>query len=132
MQYLIDTDFIISLNFLTESTHDQAMRLSEKYLIDQESSYSDLVLMEYITVVSKKYSQQAAIALAKKLRANPQGTVSLSDSQKSQTWELFEQQTTNGTSLIDCSNLVLAKTYGCQIMSFDKFYCQFDLLTAVD
>ena len=131
MQYLIDTDFLISLHFSTESTHDKAVALAEKFLINQESSYSDLVLMECITVVSRKYSQRSAVTLAKKLRANPQGTLSVSDRQKSQTWELFEQQTAIGASLIDCSNVVLAKIYGCQIMSFDQFYQKFNVLALV-
>ena len=126
--YILDTDFIIALYFPLESTHKRAVVLAEKYLTNQESILTDPVLFELATVISRKYSQTQAIQALETLKKAPNGTLALSKEDVTNTWKLFGQQKKRGTSVVDCSNIVIARKLKCNIISFDAFYKDFNLL----
>ena len=125
MKYLIDTDFLIALHFPGEVKHRQANEIAAERLLTAESAYSHLVLQECATVISRKYSQRAARQVSSILRENSNGVLFVSKQQMLEVWQLFDQQQGAKTSYIDCSNVVLARQLGCQIVSFDQFYQQF-------
>lgn len=125
MQYLLDTDFLISLYFNSEVKHQQAVKIASDLVFDAHSGYTSLVLQECATVISRKYSQAVAIQISRILRENTNGVLFVSQSQMQEAWNLFEEQQDAKTSFIDCSNVVIARQLGCQILSFDKFYQQF-------
>lgn len=131
-RYLLDTDFLIALHFANEATHKKAKRFAQRHLIDARSSYTNLVLQECATVISRKYTQQAAINFTTVLRQNSNGILFVDQRQMNTTWQLFDQQHQEKTSFIDCSNVVVARQLECRIVSLDKFYSQFsDVFTVL-
>ncbi|HNQ17271.1 MAG TPA: PIN domain-containing protein [Candidatus Woesebacteria bacterium] len=128
--FVLDTDFIIALRFPQESTHQRAVTYAKKYLKESESFVTDLVQVELANVISRKYSQEQAIQAIRMIQKAPNGTLYLDKENISSSWELFFQQKKRGMSVVDCSNTIVAKKLGFQIVSFDTFYREFDLLVA--
>ena len=125
--FILDTDFVIALRFPLESTHKRAVTWAKKFLQESESFITDLVQIECANVISRKYSQDQAIEAIRTLRRAPNSTLYLDKDDIEKSWELFVLQKKRGTSVVDCSNVVVAKKLGCQIVSFDTFYREFDL-----
>lgn len=123
--FLMDTDFIIALTFPGESTHKKAKKIAEKYFHDQDVFYLDLVLQECATVISRKYSQEDAVAVSKKLKTSASSILKPSIKNLEDIWVLFYKQKKKNISFIDCANVVLAKRNGLKLLSFDGFYKQF-------
>lgn len=128
--FVLDTDFIISLRFPQESTHQRAVVYAQKHLTKSESFVTDLVQIECANVISRKYSQDQAVQAIRMIQKAPNGTLYLDKENISSSWELFFQQKKRGMSVVDCSNIIVAKKLGFQIVSFDTFYREFDLLVA--
>ncbi|NCN87310.1 MAG: hypothetical protein COZ34_02140 [Candidatus Pacebacteria bacterium CG_4_10_14_3_um_filter_34_15] len=123
---LLDTDFIISLSFSIESTHEQAKLLAKKYLSINNAYYLDLVLHEVATVVSKKHSHKKAVEICSVMRKNASSVLKLSPNDELKTWDFFNSQKNKNISFVDCANVVIAKKLGLKILSFDKFYDKFE------
>lgn len=128
--FVLDTDFIIALRFPQESTHQRAVSYAKKYLKESESFVTDLIQVELANVISRKYSQEQAIQAIRMIQKAPNGTLYLDKEDNNNSWEIFFQQNKRGTSVVDCSNVVIAKKLGFKIVSFDTFYREFDLLVS--
>lgn len=123
--FLLDTDFLIALTFPGESTHEKAKKLAEKYFEKQDIFYLDLVVQEFATVISRKYSQKEAIKTTQPLRVNSDSIIVLSSEEFALVWKLFDVQKNKKISFIDCANVVCAKSRGLKLLSFDTFYKKF-------
>ncbi|HOZ02996.1 MAG TPA: PIN domain-containing protein [Candidatus Woesebacteria bacterium] len=123
--YLLDTDFIIASRFPQESTHPRAKILGNEIYSTDDFLITELVLMEVATVISHKYSQSQAILAVQTLQKAGRATLRLDADDWKNTWSLFIQQQKRRTSVVDCSNTVLAQKLGAQVVSFDQFYQQF-------
>lgn len=129
--YLLDTDFIIASRFPQESTYHRARFLAEKIYSTDDFLITELVLMEVATVISYKYSQIQAIQAVQTLQKAGQAILQLDTDDWKNAWNLFFQQQKQRTSVVDCSNVILAQKLGAQIVSFDQFYRQFDGLLLI-
>jgi len=126
--YLLDTDFIIASRFPQESTHSRAVPLAKKVFSSSNYVITELVLMEVATVISHKYSQSQAVQAVQTLHKTGQSSLHLDTDDWQKTWSLFLQQKNRGTSVVDCSNVVIAQKLQCQVVSFDNFYQDFGVL----
>ncbi len=119
MAILFDSDFILSLLFEEESTHEAAKKTYSSLSVDDECVLP-YVHYELITVCSRKYGHAAAKQLhgfisTRLKRVNIEG---LEDN----IWKEFFSHQKKSISFIDCANLVVARKYGWKIASFDAFY----------
>lgn len=101
------------------------MSIADKVYNSQFVAVTEVVLMEVATVISHKYSQREAVETIAVLKGSGYTILSVDNAVLKNTWDLFKIQKNKGTSVIDCSNVVLARQLGCQIVSFDHFYQQF-------
>jgi predicted nucleic acid-binding protein len=119
--YLLDSDFLYSYFFENQSTHDQSIVIMD--LIVNDNLYvCNLVLQELASVLSHKETQSKSIQTIHSSRELGLSIINLSEIEESEIWELFDTQSKNKISFIDCTNLYLATKYNLKIASFDKFY----------
>jgi len=118
---LYDTDLIISAYFTDQSTHFKAKQVFSHSNFTQEFILN-ITLQETATTVSKKFSQNDAKNIVKDIKLTDVVVVFLSMDDENMVWREFYKNTKNGTSFVDCANLVMAKKLDCKIASFDKFY----------
>jgi predicted nucleic acid-binding protein len=119
--YLLDTDFLYACFFANQSTHKKAAQIMAN-IKDDKKYASNLVLHELAAVMSNKESQKESIEIIKACRILGLEIIFMNESNETEAWKLFESQTKNKTSFIDCANLYLATKYDLQIASFDSFY----------
>ena len=120
---LYDTDFLISLFIKTQSTHARAMQIFQ-HIKTYEPFILNLVKYELATVLSHKFSQQAALDILQELNTIALHSISLKPEDEKTAWQKFYKQQKKGTSFVDCANLVMAEKLHLQIASFDQFYPQ--------
>jgi predicted nucleic acid-binding protein len=125
---ILDTDFIYSLFFDGQSTHDLAVKLSSQFL-DSELILTNFVKFELATVLSKRESHQVAMSVIQDLtEIDNIRYYRLSEDDENQTYKLFCTFTTKNISFVDCSNLFLSQKSNFKIASFDKFYPKSNLV----
>jgi len=128
--YLLDTDFIIASRFPQESAYRLAKTLAKEIYSTNDFLITELVLMEVATVISHKYSQIQAIQAVQTLQEAGRTILQLEADDWKNTWNFFNRQQKQKTSVVDCSNIVLAHKLNAKVVSFDHFYEQFGV--AVD
>lgn len=116
---LCDSDFLISLQLETESTHLNALKIFEKY---NNFLVLDIIFWEIATVLSRKLTHQQAILTLNLLQKTFIDVVEFTKEDEIETFKLFESFDKKNISFFDCANLHLAKKNNWKIASFDKFY----------
>lgn len=121
---LVDSDAFISIRFLDQSTHAEALKIFHKLQKQKAELYClNLCIYETATVISHKYSQEKAIDFFNDLKITSPIVLNLDPVLEQRTWELFLSQTKKGTSFIDCANMTALSYYNFdKIFSFDQFY----------
>ena len=64
---IYDTDFIISLLFENQSTHQQAVSIQEQYKENSQFIVLDIITFDFATTVSRLYNQKLAIEVTQKV-----------------------------------------------------------------
>lgn len=119
---IYDTDFIISLLFEDQSTHQKAVSIHEQHKETSQFIILDIITFELATTVSRLYDQKIAIDVVKQIIEMADVVLELDSQDKQKIWKEFNSHGKKGTSYFDCANLVMAKKLDCAVASFDKFY----------
>lgn len=119
---IYDTDFIISLLFEDQSTHQQAVIIQEQQKEYSQFIVLDIITFELATTVSRLYNQKLAVEVTQKVLEMTDIVLELSFEDKQIIWSEFNSYSKKGISYFDCANLVMAKKLNYKIGSFDKFY----------
>jgi predicted nucleic acid-binding protein len=125
---ILDTDFVYSLFFEGQSTHNIAVRMSKLFL-DSELILTNFVKFELATVLSKRESHQVAMSVIEDLiDIDNVRYYRLTEDDEYQTYKLFCTYSRKNISFVDCSNLFISQKSNFKIASFDKFYPKPNLL----
>ena len=116
---LCDTDFLISLQLETESTHEEAMDIYEN---NDEFVVLNITFWEVATVLSRKLNQDQAIATLERIQEDFPNIINFNDKAEKEAFDLFKSFAKKNISFFDCACLVTAQKHGYKIASFDKFY----------
>jgi predicted nucleic acid-binding protein len=119
---LVDSDVFVGLLYEDDAHHERATELFAESQADEKvlvtTSY---VVAETATVLSHRSGQDAARAFLRLVKTIP--TLFITEDLHTESLEVFAQQAKRGTSVVDCSNIVVMRRFGIpHIFSFDKFY----------
>lgn len=123
----MDSDGFVGLFHETDAHHEKA----RQYFNHAAENRDTLILTNYVaaeagTVISHKAGQDMARRFFDLVETYP--TIHIDEQLHRDTIELFKQQGKKGTSIVDCSNVVVMRRFNIpKIFSFDKFYTKFDL-----
>jgi predicted nucleic acid-binding protein len=125
---LVDTDAFVGRFYPQDAHHTRCqtmfaeLRAGRKRLVT-----TSLVVLETATVLSYRTNQAAAGRFLEGfVRAGKIDVIHVSQELQEEAIDLFLQQTKKGTSVVDCSNVVVMRRYHIPtIFSFDRFYKAF-------
>lgn len=119
-----DSDAFVGLylpedaHFVTASSLYQRMKAE-----DQSVVTSSWVVAETATVLSHRAGQAQAIAFLSMIEQSQFPVIHINEELQQEATHLFKAQTQKGTSMTDCSNVVLVRRFAIPaIFSFDKVY----------
>lgn len=117
---LLDCDYIIATFVQNESTHSVAQVLNRAaHHVPQFILRS--TLYELATVLSRKFGQEAAIAIVQEIMGLSVQVIE-PEIVEPAAWQIFKAQKKKSTSFFDCLVMAAAQHYGLHILSFDSFY----------
>jgi predicted nucleic acid-binding protein len=116
---LCDTDFLISLYVVEDSTHKIA---NELYIKCDECYVMNITLYEVATVLSRKLDQNLAVKIFNKIKSDFTNIVRISEEIEELVYYNFNKSKNKNQSFFDLACLVTAIENGYKIASFDKFY----------
>lgn len=125
--HLVDSDIFVALFIPGDALANRVNQL----LTDIEQSQQKLcttnwVIAETATVLSAKDTHKTAIHFLDMIGEGTIPILSITPDLEQDTHQIFHDQTTKRTSMVDCSNVAIAKHYDIpNILSFDKFYARF-------
>lgn len=122
---LVDTDAFVGRFYPKDAHHSRCktmfteLKAGHKRLVT-----TSLVVLETATVLSNRTGQEAARRfLDGFIKAGKIDVIHISQELQQEAIDLFLQQTKKGTSVVDCSNVVVMRRYCIPtIFSFDRFY----------
>lgn len=119
---LVDSDAFVGLIWENDLLHEQAVRL---FATAQERSLklvtTSLVVSETATVLSYRSGQVDARRFL--TFVDTVNIIHITHELQTVSLDLFKDQTRKRTSVVDCSNVVVARTFAIPaILSFDAFY----------
>jgi predicted nucleic acid-binding protein len=119
---LVDSDAFVGLLYEKDAHHQGVSEL----LTQIEKQHKILVTTSYVvaeaaTVLSHRKGQAAAREFLKVVNSIP--TIFISEELHQESLELFTEREERGTSVVDCSNVVVMRKFDIpKILSFDGFY----------
>lgn len=122
---LVDSDAFVGKFNPLDAHHSQCKDLFEQLKTGGKRLVTtNLVVLETATVLSYRRGQQAAREFLERfVYAGKIDIIPVNSDLQEKTLDLFLQQTKKGTSVIDCSNVVVMRHYHIPtIFSFDRFY----------
>ena len=125
---LTDSDFWVGLLHKTDANHAKAQKAFKQVRQNRDVLViTNYVVSEAGTVLSHKAGQQMARQFFDVTAKYT--TFHIDEQLHKQSVELFKKQNKKGTSMVDCSNVIVIQHFGLSphIFSFDKFYKKFDL-----
>jgi predicted nucleic acid-binding protein len=113
--------------FPSDALHTRVHTIYQRIKSEQKSLVTtNWVIAETATVLSNRDSQQTAIEFIRHIQQTDITVLTVSPEIEEATYQLFCEQTTKHTSMVDCSNVTTAKHYDIpNIFSFDRFYTRF-------
>lgn len=124
---LIDSDAFVGWLYVEDAHHEEVSKTFD--LLEHQKlipATTNLVLMETATVLSHKSGQALAGTFLDLMSGF--AVVNLDETLQEETISLFKLQEAKGTSMVDCSNVVIMRAFEIPfIFSFDKFYAKHDL-----
>lgn len=125
--YLVDSDVFVALFILKDAhtiTVNQLLTTIEQS--QQKLCTTNWVIAETATVLSAKDSYKTAINFLTMIEEGNIPILPITPDIEQETHHIFRDQTTKRISMVDCSNVAIAKHYDIpSILSFDKFYTRF-------
>lgn len=123
-EVLVDSDALVGRFYIQDAHHSRSLELFEKY--EERGTLlvtTSMVVAETATVLSNRSGQQVASEFLSILERSNLPVIHIDEELQSEALELFKQQETRGTSVVDCSNVVVVKRFDIpRILSFDEFY----------
>ncbi len=126
-QVLVDSDAFVGW-FLQEDAHHQKVEATLEKVRQQklETITTSLVVAETATVLSNRSGQDLARRFLRFTQQLP--IIHIDEELFAETIDLFTTVDKKGTSIVDCSNVVVMKLYSIPyIFSFDRVYRRYDL-----
>lgn len=124
LQYeiLIDSDAFIGLMLEPDAHHKRAYTFFTQIKKQRlEVVTTSFVIAETATVLSNRKGQETARAFLDFVEKIP--TIHITEELQKEATLLFKQQNQRGTSLVDCSNVVVMRWFNIPtLFGFDKFY----------
>jgi predicted nucleic acid-binding protein len=121
---LVDSDAFVGwlypndAHFQQVSARFEALEQQGKDLVT-----TSLVVAETATVLSYRQGQPLARDFLQKIADSRLPVIHITEELQRETLKLFQAQKARGTSMVDCSNVVVMSRFNVPtILSFDKFY----------
>jgi predicted nucleic acid-binding protein len=127
--YLIDSDAFVAFFLSDDALAGTVMHLFAN--IEQQKQRictTNWVIAETATVLSSRDSQETAIKFLNVIEEGGIPVLPVSEALERESHRIFRSQKTKKTSMVDCSNVAIAKHYGIDaLLTFDGFYKRFGL-----
>lgn len=125
--YLIDSDAFVGMFLPSDALHDHVKRmLTELRNAEKRVVTTNWVVAETATVLSNRDSQKTATNFLSMIEEGGIPILHVTPELELEVYRFFREQKKKGISMVDSSNVVIARHYGIDaILSFDKFYAQF-------
>jgi len=119
---LVDSDAFIAWLVEDDLLHKEAVGvLKTLQETKQVTVTTNLVVAETATVLSNRVGQDQARAFLDFVEKLP--IIHITEALQAEALKLFRQQATKGTSVVDCCNVAVVKSFHiASIFSFDGFY----------
>ncbi len=118
----IDSDALIGLYNEKDAHHQKANKVIEQ-ITHHTLCTSNFVINETATVLSVRANQNLAVKFLSGIDELDLAIIHVDEALQRASWKYFQGINKKGTSVVDCSNVVLMKKFGIpRIWSFDKFY----------
>lgn len=128
--YLLDSDTFVGLFLPDDALHSTIVSLFDQ--IERQSqriATTNWVVAETATVLSNRDSQKTAIKFLTMIDEGEIPVLPITEELERKTYDIFKEQTTKKTSVVDCSNVAVAKHYAIlDMLGFDGFYERFGLV----
>ena len=124
LEVLVDSDAFVG-RFYPDDLHHRQATIIFKKLEKQKCRIltTSFVVNETATVLSHKSGQAGARKFLTTLKKIKFPIVHINEELQKETLSFFQKQDRKGTSVVDCSNIVVLRRFGvASIFSFDKFY----------
>lgn len=130
LQYhaLVDTDAFVGWFYPQDAHHSRCKAMFTQLKSQQRRLVTtNLVTLETATVLSYRTGQTAARKFVEGfIRAGKMDVIPVSPELLDEAFDLFLEQAKKGTSVVDCSNVVVMRRFHIPtIFSFDRFYKAF-------
>lgn len=127
--YLIDSDTFVGLFLPDDALHTTVVRLFDEIERQfQRLATTNWVVAETATVLSSRDTQATAIKFLTMIEEGEIPVLPITEELEQKTHSIFKEQTTKKTSMVDCSNVAVAKHYSISdMLAFDGFYERFGL-----
>lgn len=124
VDFLVDSDVFVGLIFSKDPLSASVRKIFQEIRTKHHRlATTNWVIAETATVLSHRDSQQTATAFLKKIAEGEIPVLRITEEVEQETYSIFRKQTTKNTSMVDCSNIAVAKYFQIpNILSFDKFY----------
>lgn len=124
--YLVDSDIFVALFIPDDALANKVNQLlPEIHQSRKKLCTTNWVIAETATVLSAKDTHKTAIHFLDMIGEGTIPILSITPDLEQDTHQIFRDQTTKHTSMVDCSNVAIAKHYDIpNILSFDKFYAR--------
>jgi predicted nucleic acid-binding protein len=125
---LVDTDAFVGKFYPRDAHHARCKAMFAELRAERKRLVTtSLVVLETATVLSNRTGQEAACRFLEGfIKAGKIDVVHISQELQNEAVDLFLEQTKKGTSVVDCSNVVVMHRYHIPtIFSFDRFYKAF-------
>lgn len=125
-QVLIDSDAFVGNSYPDDPHHLRAMDIFARLEKERRSIVTtNLVVLEVATVLSHRSGQPLAVKFLDMIENRKVPVIHLDEKLQKSALNTFRDQTARGTSVTDCSNVVVMDYFNIpEIFSFDRVYAK--------
>ncbi len=131
-EILVDSDVFVAYLVEQDAHHDHVVStLAKLYAHYRPLAATNLVVTETASLLSRRYSYVLAVRFLKYLAESNFPIIFVDSDLHAAGCHLFTDVQREGTSLVDCLNVIVVQQYALSaILSFDKFYQRFGIVQA--
>lgn len=125
-QVLVDSDAFVGWYLPDDAHFQKATELFTRFDEENRSLVTtSWVVAETATVLSHRVGQESARQFLDMITSIPFPVIHITEELQSETVNLFMEQETKNTSMVDCANVVVMRRFDIPaILSFDHFYAK--------
>lgn len=125
--YLVDSDAFVALMLPGDALAPTVQQLFRHIETErQRIAVTNWVVAETATVLSYRDGQATATRFLTMIEEGEIPILAITEALERATHQLFREQKTKGTSMVDCSNVAAARYYDIpKLLAFDHFYRRF-------